>query len=378
MRFSDIKGNDDAKDALRGMIDSGQIPHAILISGPKGIGKMMMARAFINYLNCENRANGDSCGVCPACRRINAGNNPDIHFFYPIYKLKSQKFERSEDYAPQWKQMLEESPYMDLTKWMDLMNGENSQPQIYVDDAVEISRIATLSSFSDRYKIFIIWLPERLKPEAANKILKILEEPHDDTLFIAVSNEPGLILPTIFSRFRRIEMRRPSDSEIADFLINKGVAPAYAPTLAQLAEGSLLRASQLASAEGESREFEAIFRDVMRFAYSRKVANLKNLSDDLAGLGREKSLRLLNYFARLIRENFIANLCIPPLNVMTPEESSFSSKFAPFINSANVESIIKAVDEAARDISRNANSKLVWFDLMILLMIYLRRKPIKQ
>lgn len=375
MRFKDIIGNSQAVSDLRKMADSGRIPHALLISGPSGIGKMLAARAFINYLNCENPHNGDSCGECPACRRNNAGNNPDIHFFYPIYKVANQKLERSEDYIEEWNKFLEESPFMDLTHWMELMDGANSQPRIYVNDADEISRIASLSTYSDRYKFIVIWLPERLKKEAANKILKILEEPFEDTVFICISNDPGSILPTIYSRLQRIEMKRPSLQDIELYLRMRGVNPYNISSFARLADGSFLIASQLASNEGETAEFGEWFRNIMRNAYARKTTVLKNYSDELHALGREKSLRLLDYFARMTRENFISNLCIPPLNVMTPEETSFSSRFAPFINVANVEEIVKAIEEARRDISRNANAKLVWFDLMVLLMILLRKKP---
>ncbi len=374
MRFAEITGNQQAIAAIREMVDSGRIPHALLLSGPAGIGKMLLARAMISYINCENPRNGDSCGECPSCRRIEAGNNPDIHYIYPIYKVKSSHLERSSDYAAEWKRMLKESPYMDMTYWMKLMNGANSQPRIYVDDADEITSIAALSSYSDKYKIFIIWLPERLQPEAANKILKILEEPQNDTLFIAVSDDPNSILPTIYSRLRRIEMRRPQTGEIEKFLLQNGTSPAYAPTLASLAEGSLLKATQLIGVESETQEFGEIFRGVMREAYARKVAVLKQRSEDLAAFGREKSIRLLDYVSRMTRENFISNLCLPPLNVMTPEESGFSSKFAPFINVANVESILSAIDDAKRDISRNGNSKLIWFDFMVLMMVFLRKK----
>lgn len=375
MRFADITDNSEAVSAIRAMVDSHRIPHALLISGPSGIGKMMLARAMAAYINCESPRDGDSCGVCPACRRIAAGNNPDIHFIYPIYKVKAKKLEYSSDYAEQWKQLLKESPYMDPTLWLRLMDADNAQPRIYVEDAAEISRIASLSTYSDRYKIFIIWLPERLQTEAANKILKILEEPHDDTLFIAVSDNPGAILPTIYSRLRRIEMKSPSAEAIADRLARCGISPASASAIARLAEGSLLKAFQMASAGGETEEFGGYFRDIMRMAYARQVARMKELSDNLAALGREKSIRLLDYMARMVRENFIANLAVPPLNVMTQAETEFSSRFAPFINVANVEEISSAINDARRDISRNANAKLVWFDFALLLLIALRKKP---
>lgn len=374
MQFADIIGNAEAVKNVRALVDGDKIPHALLLSGPSGIGKMRLARAFISYINCENRSNGDSCGQCPSCRRINANNNPDIHYFYPIYKLKSKHKELSQDYAEEWKEFLETSPYMDPTIWLSIMNAENSQPRIYVGDANEISHVAALSPYADRFKIFVIWLPERLEPAAANKLLKVLEEPYEDTLFIAVSNDPASILPTIYSRLQRVEMRRPSTSVIENALVMKGISPQAAPVLANLAEGSLLKASQLAAAEGETQEFASYFQNMMRCAYARQISALRSAADNLAALGREKSIRLLDYFARMTRENFIANLCVPPLNVMTPQEADFSSRFAPFINAANVEEIISHIDLARRDISRNANAKLVWFDFALLLMISLRKK----
>lgn len=374
MRFKDLQGNEQAITELRKMVDSDKIPHALLIHGPEGIGKMLAARALISYINCENRHDGDSCGECPACKRIAEGNNPDIHYFYPIYKLTSQHLERSEDYATEWKTFLKESPYMDMTRWMELMDGANSQPRIFVNDADEISRIAAISSYADRYKIMVIWLPERLQPEAANKILKILEEPYEDTIFICVSNDPGSILPTIYSRLQRIEMKRPTVEQLEEYLRQKVTDGTAVASMARLAEGSFLRAAQLSSSEGEIAEFCEWYKNIMRSSYARKVGILRNYADELSGFGREKSIRLLNYFSRMTRENFIANLCIPPLNVMTQEESAFSSKFAPFINVANVEDIVKAIEDARRDISRNANSKLVWFDLMVILMILLRKR----
>lgn len=376
MKFADIIGNKSAIETLRNAVKNNRIPHALLISGPAGIGKMRIARAFISYLNCENPTpDGDSCGICPACRQIDAFNHPDIHYVYPIYKIKSKDKTISSDYADEWKRFVNESPYMDFAYWMGLMNAGNSQPQISVEEAAQINVEAALSTFSARYKVFIIWLPEKIGLQAANKLLKIIEEPHDDTLFICVSNDPGSILPTIFSRLQRIETQRPSKDEISGALTARGISPSTADTFARLSEGSLLRAFQYAMSEGETGEFGEIFRSAMRYAFAKKVESLKALADRLSDLGREKALRLLDYFARMTRENFIANLCVPPLNIMTPDEEAFSSKFAPFINVANVEEILKEIDEAKRDISRNANSKIVWFDFFIKLLILIRKKP---
>lgn len=374
MRFADLIGNKEAITTLRSMVDSNRIPHAILLSGPSGIGKTLAARAFINYLNCENRINGDSCGVCPSCRRNMAGNNPDIHYVYPVFKTSSPKRSVSTDYLEQWGRFLKESPYMDPTKWLEILDAGNSQPAIFVDEANAISIQASVSSYADRYKVFLIWLPERMRQDAANKLLKLIEEPFEDTLFICISNDPAQILPTVASRLRNIAMRKPDKKTITAALMQQGVSKASAETAAKLSEGSLLKAYSLLSSENESQEFSALFKDCMRNAYGKKIQLLRQLSDRLASAGREKSIRMLEYFARLTRENFIANLTIPPLNCMTADEEDFSKRFAPFIHSGNVEEIMHQIDFARRDISRNANSKLVWFDFLLQLMLLLRRK----
>lgn len=375
MRFADIIGHNDAIRSLREMVDSDRIPHAILLSGPSGIGKMRLARAFLAYLNCENPVEGDSCGSCPSCRRIASGNDPDIHYVFPIYKLKSAKKIVSSDYLQEWNSFLEKSPYMDFTLWMEIMNAGNSQPQISVEESDSISQSAAMSSFADRYKVFIIWLPEKMGAPAANKLLKLLEEPHDDTLFLCVSNDPASILPTVLSRLHRISLIRPSDAQIEQTLLSEGISPLNANNMARLSEGSLLKAFNLAAAENETEEFSNHFRDIMRASYARKAGIVKAISESISSMGREKNLRLLDYFARMIRENFIANLCLPPLNLMSDAEVSFSKNFAPFINAANVEELLSEINLAKRDISRNANAKLVWFDLLVRFMILLRKKP---
>ncbi|MDE5662947.1 MAG: DNA polymerase III subunit [Muribaculaceae bacterium] len=375
MRFADTIGNPEAIEALRSMVDSDRIPHALLLAGPSGIGKMQLARAFISYINCTDRHNGDACGRCPSCRRIAAGNDPDIHYVYPI--CKKDKRSVSIDCLEQWNQMLKDSPYMDPTRWLELLEAGNSQPQIYVNEADAIAETAALSSYADRFKIFLIWLPERMNLQAANKLLKLLEEPYEDTIFIAVSNEPAQILPTIMSRMRRIEMRPPQPDTILQALMNRGVSQEAAESAATLCGGSLRRAFQLLGNTGETEEFGLIFRDTMRNAYARNAINLRQISEQVAAMGREKIMRLLDYFSRMVRENFIANLSIPPLNAMTRDEVQFASRFAPYIHSGNVETMLSDTDRARADIARNANSKIVLFDYFLQLLLALYRKPNK-
>ena len=372
MRFADTIGNPEAVSALREMVDSKKIPHSMLISGPAGIGKMQLARAFIAYLNCSNRINGDSCGVCPECRRIEAGNNPDIHYIYPIHK-KGKTHTLCAHYADEWKKMLHDSPYMSLPHWNSLLDAGNSKPVIYVTEADAISTAAAMSAYADAYKVFVIWLPERMNPETAIKLLKVIEEPYDDTIFLAVSNRPDLIMPTILSRMRRIDMRAPDTDTIEKALIARGVSMESAHEAAFMSQGSLLKAFETLGNGGETVEFNDYFQNAMRAAFARNAVAGRQFSENVAALGREKIIRLMEYFTRMIRENFIANLKIGVLNTMNSSQQQFASKFAPFINAANVEMLLSETDRASADIARNANAKLVIFDYFLQLMIALHR-----
>lgn len=375
MRFCDIPGHNHVKGSLRGMVESGHIPHAIMLSGPSGSGKMLLARAYAQYLHCENPHDGEPCGQCQSCRLHQDLSHPDLHFIYPIVKSKTNKRFISTDVADLWEKMLHEAPAMPEEKWLEILEAGNSQTSIYVDDAEEIVRLDSFPPYTSKYKIFIVWLPERLRTEAANKLLKVIEEPSEGTMFILVSNNELMLLPTIFSRVQRFQVGRLSDSEIENYLRTSYHFPEMqAAEYARLCEGSLIRADELGGNSGETEEFLAIYQDVMRAAYAKKVSRLRQLADKCAALGREKLRRLLDYMARMIRENFIYNLRMPQLTAMTPAEQNFSVRFSPFINHANVEDFLEETNRAKRDIERNANAKVVMFDYFILTIILLHRK----
>ncbi|MCH5222762.1 MAG: DNA polymerase III subunit delta' [Muribaculaceae bacterium] len=370
MKFSDITGHNDIITALKSSIDSGKLPHALLFSGLSGIGKFRTARALAQYLHCKNRKNGDSCGVCPSCIQHQKHNNPDLHFVYPI--LKKEGAVISKDFIAQWRDFIDENSYMPPEKWNEFLKAGNSQPSIYVDESEEIINRASLSSYRENLKIFIIWQPEKMRMEAANKLLKIIEEPFEDTLFILVSNNESGILPTILSRTQRFNFHPLSPAEIERMLREKGVDDETAADAARIAGGSLEKAEAIACHPDELNDFSGLFKDVMRNAYALKAKRLKELSEEIASFGREKIIRFLNYCARLVRENFIYNFGISSLNEMTKDEASFSEKFAPFIHAGNVEKIETEISRAASDIERNANSKIVLFDLFLLLSRFVR------
>lgn len=336
MKFAEIAGHKDTITALREMADTGRIPHAILLSGISGIGKFRLARAFSQYVHCKNRVNGDSCGVCPSCLQHQNHNNPDLHFVYPVVKRDNNSV--STDYIDQWKEMLDEWSYMPPERWNEIIQAGNSQPAIFVNESEDIISRASLSAFQENFKIFLIWQPEKLRIEAANKLLKIIEEPYEDTIFILVSNDDSRLLPTIFSRTQRFNLRPLSESDINVHLTSRlGIDQTVADAASRIAEGSVGKAEELTCHPDEIMEFSAIFKETMRMAYGLKAKFLKNISEQCAAMGREKLVRFLNYCARLVRENFIYNIKEPSLSMMTPDEEQFSSKFSPFIHEGNVE-----------------------------------------
>lgn len=375
MRFEDVIGHHDIKRRLRDMADSGRIPHALMLAGKQGIGKMRMARAFVQYIACTSHVDGDACGKCPACRQVENLNFPDVNYVFPIVKKTSPKRVLCADYADEWRAFLSEHSYMPMREWMTAIDAGNSQPSIYVTESTEILRRLSLSAYSSRYKVTVIWLPERMNDETANKLLKMIEEPYADSLFVMVSNEPEKIIATIRSRVQTLNMLPLSPQEIAGVLMRDcGVSEEEALAAARLAEGSYARALDQLAQGAETVRFRDLFQDMMRRAYARDVVRLKEIGEEVAAMGRVGACRFLAYVATMLRENLIYNLRNPELNLLSAEEEAFSQKFSPFVNEVNITPLARAVDEAARDITGNANAKIVCFDLMLKVLMHIRRK----
>lgn len=372
MKFSDILGHENVKERLRAMVDDDRLPHALLLQGPAGVGKFAMARALTQYIHCENRHNGDSCGHCPACVQQQSFNHIDTIFSFPVIKGKNREA-TSDDYITDWKDFLRENPYMDFSRWLAALGNANAQPVMYVEESAALIHKLNFTAHKARYKTVVMWLPERMNSECANKLLKLVEEPYADTVFIMVSNTPQDILPTIYSRTQRIEMKRMPDDTVASYLIdNMGVDPTDAMAVAHLSEGSLIEAMRQVSLGNQQRESLELFMRLMREAYKRDIRALRQWSVDVSALGREGEIAFLTYCERMVRENFIYNLHTQALNYLNRDEAGFSSKFARFITERNVVKLIDELDSAITDIAGNANAKMVLFDLAIKVIMLIK------
>ena len=374
MKFKEIPGNEICKQRLIDMVDNDRIPHALLLEGPEGIGKLAMARAMAQYIHCTNKQSGDSCGECAACRQHQALNHIDTFYVFPVVKLdKMNTPPISDDFLAEWKEFLADGMYADINKWATFFNKKNSHPVTYVTESASLLHKLSFTTHTSRYKVIVWWLPERMNEEASNKLLKMIEEPFPDTLFIMVSNNPKAILPTIYSRVQRIEMRRLSDADVAGILESThSIDPTDAMSIAHISDGNMINAYANIQTDNDTNEFFDFFVTLMRLAYQRKIKDLREWSSDLTALGRERELSFYEYAIRLIRENFIFNFNTPDLNYMNRKESGFSTNFARFITERNVEKLIEVFDKARIDIAGNANGKVVNLDVAIKVILLLK------
>ena len=376
MRFADIAGRDEVKRLLVEQVDGGKMPHALLLWGPEGVGKLALARALAQYIHCSHRMNGDSCGVCPACRQHASLNYPDLHFSYPTPAGKSSKTNISEDYIEAWQEFLRDYPLAPWRRWLELSSAENSQPVIRVDESAEIIRSLSLENYGDSVKVLILWLPEKLNMAAANKLLKLVEEPQPGRMFIMVSDAPSLILPTIYSRLQRVKIDAPLAEQTEVWLQNvHGYSAGQARQAAFAAQGNPMLALNLLDEAGEEAEFRESFQELMRKAWLRDVKALRVWSEKAAGFRREKIKRLLAYIVRQVRLNYLYVLRDPALTPMMDSDQAFSERFSPFINGSNVEEMMNQCASATVDISGNANARIVLFDFALSMIMLIKKTP---
>lgn len=372
MFFKDIAGQKATKLRLIESHRLQRIPHAMLFSGPEGNGKMALAIAFSRYIACKNRTETDACGTCSSCLKFNKLEHPDLHFVFPVVK-KGSKTALSDDFIAQWRSYLLESPYVSIGAWMNFMGAENKQPIIYTEESESIVKKASTKSYEGDYKYLIIYYPERMHVSCANKLLKMIEEPPEKTLFILVSENAELLLTTIISRCQTVNIPAIKNEDLRNYLLEREqVDSEHIDNLIHLSEGSYIKAIETLRQSEQNVQNLELFIYMMRKAYMRDIVPLKKWCDDVVSLGREGQKSFLAYTQRLIRENFILNLHTEALSFMNKDEHDFSKKFAPFVNERNVIKIYEELDLAARHIEQNVNGKMVFFDLCLKMIMLLK------
>jgi DNA polymerase-3 subunit delta' len=386
MFFEQVIGQKDTQERLLQLVREERLPHALMLCGPAGCGKLALAIGFAKVLLA-----GD--GQQPSANTLamlDKLEHPDLHFTYPTIKLPSMSSEHkpvSDDFAREWHELITAGPYFTMAQWLEQMGGENQQAIITAGESDALIRKLSLKSSQGGYKVSIVWLPERMNIECANKILKLLEEPPHQTVFIMVCQEPDRLLETIRSRVQRIDVRRIDDNDIRQALMERrGLSEDQAQRISRMANGNWLAALEMLGADSENDYFLQLFQTLMRQAYLRNVKEIKAWSEQMATLGRERQKRFLEYFLRLVRENFMYNFQqsvgetspaahdAKELCYMTQNEEDFARNFARFINEANILPITDLATRCIRDIGQNANAKIVFFDMALQMIVLLIQK----
>ena len=365
MLFREVIGQQKIKKRLVDSFNQGRVPHAQLFSGVEGNGKMALALAYAQYINCANRSDSDSCGACASCVKYAKLEHPDLHFVFPIVK-KSSSSATSDYYIKDWRAYLLETPYISINGWVNRLNAENKQPQIYADESVSIVNKLSKRAYEADYKVMIIYSPERMNVTCSNKLLKLIEEPAPKTLILMVTDTPEDIITTILSRCQNIAIPPIKADAMSQALMDRDSVDAdSAKRIGRMASGSYIRAQEmLVQDANEQYNFEN-FRSLMRLAFKKDVLGLKLWSDDMSKRGREQQKHFFIYAQHVVRESFMANFRNEELSYVSPVETEFISKFAPFTNEGNVTAMLGQMEQAQFHVERNVNSKMIFFDLAL-------------
>ncbi len=366
MRFQDIIGHDELKRRLVQQVDAGRVSHAQLFTGDAGYGTLPLALAYVQYLFCPNRHMGDSCGECPSCRQISDLAHPDLHWVFPVNKREKKSGEAvvSDLFLDKWREIWhEKGGIFSADEWYSMLDlGKTMKGLITAKESEEIIRKLQFKSFSSPYKAMIIWLPETMNQEAANKILKILEEPWDKTLFILVSEHPELLLQTITSRTQEVSVGRIDIPTLERVALAEGKGEAEALNMARLADGSIIELRELMRGEtDESRaqSFE-LFTRLMRLGYNDKHLELFEWADDMTALTREGQRQFFLHSVRLLRESYMLHAGLGSISYLWGEEEKFCRNFAPYIGNQNIEVLVEEIERAMTQIMQNGSPRIIF------------------
>jgi len=376
MLFKEIIGQQEVKGKLLSLVREDRTPHAMMLFGPEGTGKLALAVAMTQYLACNDRQEDDACGVCPSCIKFGKLVHPDLHFVVPVLKTGSMTAPPvSDDYAVEWREALLTDLYLTESQWYESLGAENKQGIINVRESENIIRKLAFKPYESDYRMVVIWLPEKMNQPAANKLLKLIEEPPEKTLILMVSEHTNKILPTILSRTQLFHVPPISGADLREGLMKLGQADQQQIEDAVLrANGNMSTALQTLRQDDVERQHFELFTELMRLSYARDIVQINGWVERVAGMGRERQKQVIDYSLRLLRENFILHMENDSLNYMSAKESEFSRKFSPFIHEGNVHALAETFTLAGNHIEANGNARIILMDLSIRVIRLLMQK----
>ncbi len=375
MKFKSVIGQKGVRDQLIRSTMENRVSHALMFHGPEGSGKFPLALSFAQYLVCSDPGNEDSCGVCPSCQKAEKNIHPDIHFVFPVASLRSITKPVSDHFIQDWRKYLDSCTYTDLQSWLSFVNVENKQASIFVHEAESILRKLQLKSFESDRKVVVIWLPEKMNITAANKLLKIIEEPPDKTFFLMVTQSTDDIIPTILSRTQLVKVNKINERDLEQCLLeNFPEKGDVIHGVARLANGNYIQALDLLQSNEQNKLYFEHFVLWMRYAYGFRIAELLEWIPKISQLGREKQKEFLLYCLHMIKGNFHMNRGMMEIMRLSPEEKGFSERFNQFVNPGNIDKLSHLFSEAIAQIGMNANPRILFLDMSTKLY-RLFRKP---
>lgn len=371
MLFKEVIGHDKLKPKLIQTVRDDRVSHAQLFLGKDGSGTFALALAYAQYINCQNRMEDDSCGTCASCQQFRTFQHPDLHFSFPFFN--KEKESTCDLFAGEWRAQVNRGVYFDFQDWRSQVDAANKQLFISVHEANSLMKKVSLKSFSGGYKVVIIWHPEFMAPPASNKMLKVIEEPPDKTIFLLVTDSTERMLATILSRTQIFKVGGLSDEDIRVALISRNgvVSGDVADQIVQYSHGDYCRALRKLRESDVDAMLEN-FRSWMRLCYKKDVSGLRKWSDKMHDQGREEVKHFIEYSMHMVRQCMLENYTSGQLSRLSSDEQSFADNFASFINDRNIIDLTAELDEAHRDVTRNVYMKMVLFDLSLKIHTALR------
>ena len=377
MQFKDVIGNDELKNQLINSVENNRLSHSQLFLGNSGGSKLAIAIAFAQYINCIRKTTSDSCGECQSCVKYNMLTHPDLHLVFPVLSLNGIKKVVSDNFVKEWRMEVLNNPYLNLHNWFDVFSSENKSGKtgyIYTQESDNLHQKLSLKHYESEYRVVIIWIPEKMQPVTSNKLLKLLEEPPKKTIFLLVSENSELLLNTILSRLQITKIKDCSLEEKIEILQNKfpdkGVIDLEKAI--SYSDSNLGEAIHLLKFDIIGDENFDDFQTWMRLCYSVNIQEIVKWVNERSKKGRRSQSIFLKYSLKMVRNCLIIHFSDPNTLNITENEKKFLSKFHPFIHEGNISEISKKMEECIKNIERNANTKIMFYELSLQLMTLLK------